>query len=386
MDQSTARTKITPVPLRPETLRRDRLIDRLREGVNRRLTLVVAEAGYGKTTLLADFSQRGLLRCLWYKLDPTDRDWLSFCDYLVAAGREAHPDFGRNTEALLAQAASLGPTRELVVSTLMAEFAALGDEPTALILDDFHLVDDSADVREITRRLLAEAPETVSLVLLTRRRPSLSLGRLTAQGEVVEIGTDDLRFSREETERLFEEVYHQPLEPEVLDEIDVRTEGWAASLQLLHRSIRGRSKAEIRQFVRALSGTEGRLYDFLAEEVLRELPAPLRDFMVRASILERIVPEYVAAILADGEVPPHAVIEGWIKEAAGLGLMGKRAETSTSHRFHPLLREFLGRQLEMEASQDAIRAMHGRVARAAEATDWLAACRHFIAAGEPKEA
>jgi hypothetical protein len=382
MDHPISRTKITPAPYREATLARDRLVDRLRENVHRRLTLVVADAGYGKTTLLADFSRRRHVRCLWYKLDPSDRDWVTFTSYLVAAGREAKADFGKSTAALLGQLAVGNPARDLVVESLIADFALLQDQPTALILDDYHLIDDSPDVRFIMTRLLREAPEALNVILCTRRRPDLPIGRLAARGEVHEIDTDALRFSRDETDQLFSSVYRQPLEQDVIEEIEQRTEGWAASLQLLHSSIRERTKSEIRAFVRQLSGAEGRLYDFLAEEVLRELPPAMARFLIHASLLERIVPAYVAAIFAtDPEPPTIASVEGLVAEAAVLGLMAKRGEQSRSHRFHPLLRDFLQRQLTQQASPAAMRGMHGRIARTAEKDDWLTAARHYVAAG-----
>src|SRR5215210_5669063 len=102
-DHPISRTKITPAPYREATLARERLVEALRENVHRRLAYVIAKAGYGKTTLLSDFSHRGFVRCLWYKLDPSDRDWVTFISYLVAAGREARGDFGAGTAALLGQ-------------------------------------------------------------------------------------------------------------------------------------------------------------------------------------------------------------------------------------------------------------------------------------------
>ena len=385
--QPIAHAKIAPAPVREATLSRTRLLDRLAEALSCRVTLVVAEAGYGKTTLLADFTRGRAMRCLWYKLESSDRDWVTFVNYLVAAGREAHASFGSATAALLASMAANNPSKELVVSTLLAEFGALGDAPTAFIFDDYHLVDESEDVREIVTRLLKTAPDSLRFVFLSRRRPELPLARLAAQGELAEFDTDELRFSQGETEQLFTEVYRQPLEAEIVAQVDARTEGWAASLQLLHSSIRGRSPAEVRSFVRALSGAQGPLYDFLAEEVLSELPPELQRFLVRASLLERVVPSHAVAVMSTSEpAADEATVVRCITEAERLGLMAKRAATSTSHRFHPLLREFLQRQLIQHVDAEELRAMHLSVARASEEREWLTACHPYIAADQPEQA
>jgi len=377
-----SRAKITPAPVRPETLHRGRLLDWLSRHVRRRLSFVVADAGYGKTTLLADFTQRGNVRCLWFKLDHTDGDWVTFINYLIAAYREAVPDFGRVTLPLLANIAAANPTREVVLGTFMSELGRLTEEPMLLILDDYHLVDESSDVQLIMSRLLRDAPPTLSYVLLTRRKPELPIGRLSAMGEVSELETGDLRFTREETGRLFAEGYGQPLEDDVLDEVERRTEGWAASLQLLRSTLRGRSNVEVRAFVRQLSGATEPVYDFLAQEVLREATPGMRRFLVGTSLLERIVPPHTVALFAADEPPPSEVaLRERITEAYDVGLLGRRGESSRGFRYHPLLREFLLRQLTQEASPDEIREMHLRVALAAERDAWLTSCRHYIAAG-----
>ena len=382
-----SRTKITATPVREATLSRERLLDWLRSNLSRRALLIVAEAGYGKTTLLADYARGSETRCLWYKLDSTDADWVTFVNYFVAAMRQVEPAWGRGTLGLLERIAVTDSPRDLVVSTLCAELSQSDDVPTAFILDDFHAVDASEEIGEILGRLFEHAPPSWSFVLSTRRLPALPLARLTAQGEVARLDTQALRFSRDETERLFSEAFKHPLEADIVDQVDARTEGWVASLQLLYSSIRGRSPLEIRAFVRAMSGAEGPLYDFLAQELLHELPAELRRFLVHASLLERVVAGHVEAMFASEPEPPSLPqIDRWINEAEGLGLLSKRGEGSTSRRFHPLLQEFLRSRLSEIHGQEAVRGFHHRVAAAAEATDWLTACHHFIEAGQLKEA
>lgn len=388
-DFPISRAKITPPPVREETLARERLLAWLDSAVLRRVVFVVAEAGYGKTTLLADFTRRTRIRCLWFKLDEPDRDWLTFLHYLVAAGREAVPDFAPTTSALLAQAGAGESTKDTAIQSLASELDQLADRPTAFIFDDYHLVDGEPDIGRIVQRMIRSAPERMSLVFLTRRRPTLRVARLHALDEIRELGRDELRFNRDETERLFSEAYKQPLEPDVLDEVDSRTEGWAASLQLLRSGLRGRNPAEVRAFVRRMSGTEGRLYDYLAEEVIGDLPDPLRLFLIRTSVLDRVTPELARAALSADQSSALTLHEmrTFIQRSEAIGLLSRRGEaTRWSHRYHPLIRDYLLGRLSEELELDEIRELHRTIAREAEAMTWAVAAHHWLEAGEAQEA
>src|SRR6185503_17880912 len=195
--------KVQAPSLRDDTLARERLLDWLSVKIHSRVVLLVAEAGYGKTTLLADFSRRTRIRVLWYRLDRGDRDWVGFIAHLVAAVRIHIPAFGAGTAALLRETATSMPSIDAVLDTFLRELAGLPNDPTALVFDDVHLVDDSPDVKQILRELLARAPERMSFIFASRREPPVRLARLRALGEVSELLTDDLRFDANETERLF---------------------------------------------------------------------------------------------------------------------------------------------------------------------------------------
>jgi serine/threonine-protein kinase PknK len=154
-----SRTKVTPAPVGEAVLARDRLLDWLHRHVHRRIVTVVAETGYGKTTLLADFTRRTAVRCLWYRIDGSDRDWITFVHYIVAAAREAVPSFGGATLALFREEPP-GPALELVVSTLLAELAELSDQTTVLILDDWQVVDEEqARRRPVAVRIVSAGDE-----------------------------------------------------------------------------------------------------------------------------------------------------------------------------------------------------------------------------------
>ena len=381
------RSKIQPPALRSTTLTRQRLIDRLHEATASRVTLVVAEAGYGKTTLLADFAARSGQRTLWYRLDPTDADAITWTNYLVAAGREIVPEFGRSTSALLSQVASGGPPNSVLAASVIGELQELGAAPTVLVLDDFHAVEASPEACEFVERLVRDAPAWMHIVIASRRRPGLRLGRLEAMGELAQMGTDDLRFSLSETEHLFADRLGTPLDADVLRDVDGRAKGWVASLQLFHGSIRGKPASAVRALARSISGGQSPLYDFLAEEVLTNVPAEIDEFLVRASVLDRVVAGHVVALFGDLQKVPTAVTAlSWIDHADRLGLLSRTSQASDARQLHPLLREFLLKRLRQRNAPQEVAAMHLRLARAVESSDPLTASVHYLEAGEDLEA
>ncbi len=385
--RSIIRSKVQPPPVRDSTLERPRLLEWLTDRTSDRLVVITAEAGYGKTTLLADFARRAPVTCLWVRLDATDGDWITFTNYLLAAIREAQPEFGTQTASLLSQIATANVTMPAVLDSLISELPMLNLGPTLLILDDFHLVDDSKDVHTILARLLEFAPDNASVLISGRTPPSVRAGRLTAHGRASRLSTDDLRFSADETADLFATAYQLPLESDLVTEIDARAEGWAASLQLVYSSIRERHPSDARAFIRSLSGASGDLYDYLAEEVLTGLTDQLRRVLTRASILEWIVPEYVLAILSsEPDAPTPDQLNELLDEADHRGLLGRTAVGASVKRFHPLLRTYLEHELNLSTSVEARQQMHLRVAQAADGDDWLTAADHYISADYPAEA
>ena len=371
--------KVQPPPLRQETLARHRLLDWLAAKIHHRIILVLADAGYGKTTLLADFAGRTRLRTLWYRLDEDDRDWISVLHHLVAAGREADPTFAPNTAAMLADKSLSGPTRDTVIDVFMREVQSIAPHGAILIFDDFHLVDDAPDVQMIVRELVDRAPERLTMIFASRRSPGIPIAKLRAIGEVAELTRDDLRFDADETSRLFSESYGRTLEPDVLADVTARTEGWAASLQLVHAALRDRTPVEIRSFVRNLSGGDQELYDYLAEEVVGDLPADLQMFLMRTSILQIVTPE-LAEVVTDLD---PVEVSRLTAAAERVTLLGRRARgPRTELRYHPLVREFLEARLARDFGEDAVRDLHRTVAAHAEGRDWRIAAHHHWAAGD----
>src|SRR3954470_22562646 len=360
--------------LRDETLARYRLLDWLSAKIHHRVILILADAGYGKTTLLADFSRRTRARTLWFRLDDEDRDWISFLTHLVAAGRTHDANFAPNTAALLSDLSRGGPARETATEAFLRELPSIASHGALLILDDFHLVDESPEVRQIVREMVAAAPERLGIVFASRRMPSVPLARLRASGEVAELGTDDLRFDAGETARLFTETYGRALDADVLADVATKTEGWAASLQLVQAALRDRTPGQIRQFIRVLSGADQELYDCLAEEVVGELPEDLQQFLMRTSILQIVTPD-MAAVVAGLDAQRVAELTA---AAERLTLLSRPSRSARGpQRYHPLVRQFLEARLVATVGAAAVGDLHRQAGDAAASSDWSLAAHHY---------
>ncbi len=232
--------------------------------------LVAAPAGFGKTTLLAQWlSDAAESRCrvAWLALDPGDADLRQFLIHLVAAIQVADPEVGVDTLALL-EAGGSTPTEAVLVS-LINDLDVLADS-TVVALDDYHVIDGPA-VHDAVAFLLDNLPPQVTLAMTTRADPPLPLSRLRARGELVEVRAADLRFTPEEAEAFLNEVMGLQLEPALVAALEARTEGWAAGLQLAALSARTHAAAaegsgDVAGFVAAFSGSHRFVLDYLVEE------------------------------------------------------------------------------------------------------------------------
>jgi DNA-binding SARP family transcriptional activator/tetratricopeptide (TPR) repeat protein len=373
--------KIQRPVLTEETLPRDRLFDWLGSRAGRRVVYVIAEAGFGKTTLVADYLRRSRLRAFWYRLDEEETDGLVFLRYLVAASRAVDAELFPRSAALLAESTFEPISQDVVLETFLAEIEGLAEIPSALVLDDFHMVESVTAIGSIVERLIARLPAGVQLVVASRRTPTLSVAALRARGELAELEREELRFDEAETGRLFRDFYHHALDPDVLRDVQQRTEGWAASLQLIKTAVDGRSPGQVRAFVSSLSGAEGDLYDYLAEEVVGDLEPEVRDFLVRTAILEDIEPE--TAAVAAGVSPARA--RRLLAACQHLGLVSRSDDERGTWRSHPLVREFLLSHLQDELGEAGVAEMHRRLATILEPRSWRLAARHWAAAGEAAE-
>jgi LuxR family maltose regulon positive regulatory protein len=277
-------TKLYAPRLRPGLVPRPRLLARLRRGAGSRLTLVSAPAGFGKTTLLAEWldATAGEGRSVaWLSLDPEDGEPASFWTCVVTALRPVLPDGGAGALELVA--ASPLPTEHLL-TTLLNELAEAPGE-VWLVLDDYHVV-DGQDVGEGLTFFLEHLPPHVHVVLSTRADPGLPLSRWRVRGELVEVRAADLRFTSDEAAAYLNDVAGLELTPTDVAALEDRTEGWIAAMQLAALSIHGRE--DVGGFIARFAGDDRYIVDYLVEEVLRHQPDVVRDFLLQSAVLDRL--------------------------------------------------------------------------------------------------
>jgi LuxR family maltose regulon positive regulatory protein len=342
------------------------------------VTLLVAPAGFGKTTLLAEWcasDERGAVPTAWVSLDADDNDPARFWAHLVAAADRLHPGAGELPAALLAAPAP--PPIETVLGALVNALADLPDD-AVLVLDDYHMIDAQPVHRGITY-LLEHLPHRVHLALLTRADPPLPLARLRGRGELTEIRAADLRFLPEEAAAFLEGTMGLRLEPDQAATLEARTEGWAAGLQLAGLALRGH--ADPAGFVAGFAGSDRFVVDYLAEEVLRRQPAARHDFMCRTSILARLCGPLCDAVLAAGPdgVDSQARLEEL--ERANLFVIPLDRERRW-YRYHQLFAEVLRARLQASVPAGEVADLHRRASTwYADQGQLVEAIGHALAGG-----
>jgi LuxR family maltose regulon positive regulatory protein len=378
-------TKLSVPSTRASLVPRLRLSERLEEGLERKLTLLSAPAGCGKSTLLgawaSEFSDSRPVA--WLSLDSADNDPARFWRYFVTAMDRLHPGAGDAALTLLGSAQA--PPIEAVLNTLLNELANL---PTnaVLVLDDYHVI-ESGPIHEALSYLIERLPPRMHLVISTRADPSLSLARLRARGELNELRANDLSFTSGEAAMFFTRVMGLHLSAEDVAELEKRTEGWVAGLQLAALAMR--DHADVAGFIASFTGSNRHVVDYLAEEVLARQTEELRTFLLRTSVLDRMCASLCEAVTAGGnhqEILEHL-------EHANLFVIPLDADRGW-YRYHHLFADVL-RQRLLQEHPDLLPALHKRasgwfeeeglvteaVHHALAAQDWVRAVRLIEASG-----
>ncbi len=261
------------------------LFERLNAGLACKLTLLSAPAGFGKTTLAAEWLQQSAIdnsRFAWLSLDKADNDPTRFLTYFIAALRNVEAGFGEAALAWL-QSANQSPS-EFVWTGLINEIATSSKE-MVLILDDFHLITESA-IHDALTFLLDNLPPHLHLFLITRADPPWPLARLRSQHELNEIRVGEMRFTVAETAVFLNQIMQLNLSPDELTTLDEQTEGWIAGLQMAALSMKGRT--DTAGFIKAFAGSHRYILDYLVEEVLEQQPTDIQEFLLKSSILNQL--------------------------------------------------------------------------------------------------
>lgn len=288
MTEILLRTKLSVPPLRNILVSRSRLVDMansnllLGDEFQRKLTLVSAPAGYGKTTLVAEWIQELGMPLAWLSLDESDNDPARFMAYFIEAIHGVQPGFGASLKGMIQSPQP--PPQEVILTVIINELAEIAS-PIILSLDDYHSISNLSIHREISF-LLEHLPPKIHLVLITREDPLISIARLRGKGQLLEIRQGDLRFNVEEISEFLNQVMQLKLSHNDIVALERRTEGWIAGLQLAGLSLRGsRDKSN---FIQEFTGNNRYILDYLIEEVFLQQPEDMRDFLLKTAILDRL--------------------------------------------------------------------------------------------------
>jgi len=276
-------TKLQIPRLRAHLVSRLHLTARLRQGAERELTLVSAPAGFGKTTLLAQWLAESDILGAWLTLEPEDNDPSRFLAYLIAALQTLDAQLGATALALLHTPQP--PSPETLLAVLTNNLVERGGGDVALVLDDYHVI--TADpVHRGMAYLVEHLPPQLHLILATRADPPLPLARLRAKGQLTEVRAADLRFGATEASTFLQAVMGLDLPPEAIATLESHTEGWIAGLQLAALSLQGRT--DVSAFLAGFTGSHRYVLDYLSDEVLARQPAAVQQFLLQTSVLERL--------------------------------------------------------------------------------------------------
>ena len=353
---------------------RPRLLDQLQAGLieQRKLTLVSAPAGYGKTTLITSWlnSFPGSTRNIWLSLEKSDNEPARFLSYWATAWNRIS-DFVLENILELLDAPQLPPFQNILDEVINA--LARLEEPTTLVLDDYHIITNSL-IHEMLEYFLEHQPRQAHLVIITRSDPPLPLARLRARGQMVEIRASDLRFTEEEASLFFNQSMQLMLKEEDIHSLEMRTEGWAVGLQLAALALK--NLPDPQNFVETFRGSHRYVLDYLAEEVIRLQRKGVREFLIQTSILERFNAESCEALTG------YTDSQGLLSELeqANLFLIPLDDERIW-YRYHHLFADFL----RTELSKTETEKLYRKAALWHEQNDLLPeAVQYAIASGDPE--
>lgn len=336
-----------PLP-RTKVVLRARLIERLNEGLDRKLTLISASAGFGKTTLVSEWVASCERPVAWLSLDKGDDDAARFLVHLIAAVQTIAENIG---EGVIGALNSPQPSStESILTILLNEISALPYK-FVLVLDDYHVI-GVKQIDDALIYLLEHLPPQIHLVIATRENPQLPLGRLRARGYLTELRASDLRFTPGEAATFLNQVMGLVLSADEINALETRTEGWIAGLQLAALSMQGRE--DIPAFIREFAGDNRYIVDYLVEEVLQRQPDHVRSFLLHTSILDRLHGPLCDAVTGqeDGNVRLDALERG---NFFVVPLDDKRQW----YRYHHLFAEVLSAHLR-EDQPDQVATLHRR--------------------------
>ncbi|MBI4288050.1 MAG: tetratricopeptide repeat protein [Chloroflexi bacterium] len=330
-------TKVLPPRAKTDILHRQRLLDFLYENINLKVQLVTAPAGYGKTTLLADFANDAEIPVCWYSLDESDHDPRVFFDTLLTSIRYRFPDFGHNAEARLRASADCVREAAQIIGVMTGEMYTDIPDFFVLVLEDYHAVEFDGTINLLLDLLIERAPDNCHFIISSRSASGLAaLARLRMKREVAELSGETLGFTPPEVKQLLADHYRTRLSDEEAERLTASAEGWIAGVLL--GASKGRRLPEARSQL-----TPDDVFNYLASEVYERQPSEIKGFLLLSSTFREIAPEYCDLLFKLNN--SAALLDRIEKRSLFITrLQGDRR----MYRYHALFRDFLQDKLRRE--------------------------------------
>jgi len=384
LSESIIRTKMHRPPVGPDFVSRPRLLERLEKHRQRPLTLVTAPAGYGKSMLMSHWLETCDCPSGWVSLDKNDNHLPLFLGYFLSAVQIIFPDAGRKTLAMVN--ASSPPPVSVLAGSLLNELARI-EQPFMLVLDDFHHIQDES-VHELLIQLLSHLPQSLHLVLVGRRDPALPIFALRAKGQVTEIRTQELRFTKAEMAEYLERFAGIQINPSTAGALEEKIEGWVTGLRLAALSMRHRGDLDPSLLEPQVDAQY--VMEYLFNEVFSRQPPEFSQYLLGTAVLDRFCGPLCEAVCVPGAEPFTCETGGWEFVAwlkkENLFLISLDAENRW-FRYHHLFRKLLVNQLTRRCSAEEIKALHAQAGAWFAENDLLEeALQHAMAAGKTETA
>ena len=344
-------TKLLLPKGRKKLVARTHLFQKLENASEQKLVLVSAPAGFGKTTLVSEWLKNTSRPAAWFSVDERDNDLARFLTYFIGALRTIDPHLGGSLINRL-QGPEHPPIEYFLTSLINEISKKLPD--FFLVVDDYHLI-ENREIEEAVFFFLENLPAQTHLIIITREDPNLSLSRLRARGQLLELRVSDLRFSEQEAKGFLNEVMDLRLSAEEIKSLEKRTEGWAAGLQLAALSIQGQEDQA--GFIKNFSGSHHFVLDYLIQEVLIKQPEYIQEFLLKTSILERLCCPLCETVLENDQINSQEVLE--YLEQANLFILPLDNERHW-YRYHHLFADLLKQRLNQSLDSSKVKELHLR--------------------------
>jgi len=368
-EQLILQTKIQVPQLRGKILARRRILGPLLANRDKKLITVCADAGYGKTTLLAQFCAELDDAFVYYTLDQSDNDLATFVNYLLEGMQRSFHGFGDRTRQAVRQTRYVN----IVLGTLINEFVQKIPDDFYLILDDHHHLEQNLEIAHAVEYLVKHAPANFHLIIASRATASLRLTHYLAKQELYQVDRNALRFNLKEIQALLKEVYGLKVPDVDIARIERHTEGWITGIQLILQKIRDAGGEKTSETLNGYLSSGEELFNYFAEEVFEHQPREIQDFLIKTSILELLNPEICNYLL--GIRKAESLLHYLEAEHVFIARVGD------DFRYHPIFQEFLTKKLKGYYPQKLVRSLNNNLgAYFRDNRDYSAAVNHYLAA------